>query len=105
MAHIFSFLHSTSTFKYVLVRETLTLLHVNNKGAERLFCSLSRFGNDNSRSSTRGSRKFCQRGSNSDNVCFLVDEGRGIPNTTKSGQAKRHWNDDGPTLNAGLVAL
>ena len=47
----------------------------------------------------RRSRKFCQtRGSNFDNVFFtiffyLVD-------TTISGRA-----DDGPTLNAGLVAL
>ena len=59
-------------------------------------------------SSMRGSRKFNQRGSNSDNV-FLVDERRGDPNTTKSGAiigppAKRRRNE-GPTLNAGLVAL
>ena len=34
----------------------------------------------------RGSREFCQRGSNFDNVYyFLVDEGREDPNTTKSG--------------------
>ena len=32
----------------------------------------------------RGSRKFCQRGSNFDNV-FLVDEGREDQNTTISG--------------------
>ena len=31
-----------------------------------------------------GSRKFCQRGSNFDNV-FLVDEGRAGPSTTISG--------------------
>ena len=31
----------------------------------------------------RGSRKFCQRGSNFD--VFLVDDGRDDPNTTKSG--------------------
>ena len=31
----------------------------------------------------RGSRKFCQRGSNFDNV-FLVDEGREDPNATIS---------------------
>ena len=29
------------------------------------------------------SRKFCQRGSNSDNVVFLVDERKEDPNTTK----------------------
>ena len=36
----------------------------------------------------RGSRKFCQRGSNFDNVfcfIFLVDEGREDPSTTISG--------------------
>ena len=31
------------------------------------------------------SRKFCQRGSDFDNVFFLVDEGRDDPNTTISG--------------------
>ena len=30
----------------------------------------------------RESRKFCQRGSNSDNIVFLIDEGREDPNTT-----------------------
>ena len=32
----------------------------------------------------RGSRKFCQRGSNFDNI-FLVDKGREDPSTTISG--------------------
>ena len=43
---------------------------------------------------------FCQRGSNSTLTSFfLVDEGRDDPNGF-------HWQaDDGPTLNAGLVAL
>ena len=63
----------------------------------------------------RGSRKFCQSGFNSDNV-FLVDKGREGPNSTISGSslarlrnaikmAFRLCADDGPTLNAGLVAL
>ena len=56
----------------------------------------------------RGSKKFCQRGSNCDNVfflfvCFLVDEGRIDPNTTISGPTSAR--QQGPTLNAGLVAL
>ena len=33
----------------------------------------------------RGSRKLWQRGSNSDNVFFLVDEELEDPNTTKGG--------------------
>ena len=40
----------------------------------------------------RGSRQFCQRGSNFDNVfffSFLVDEGRKDPNTTISGPSWR----------------
>ena len=62
----------------------------------------------------RGSRKFCQRGSNFDKFFFLllVDEGREYPNTTISGpslarqrnaieMAFRWRADDGPTLNAG----
>ena len=64
----------------------------------------------------RGSRKFCQSGSNFDNVFFLVDEGREDPNTTISGpslarqrnaiyMAFRWQADDGPTFNAGLVSL
>ena len=69
----------------------------------------------------RGSRKFCQRGSNFDNVFLffflhVIDEGREDPNTTISGPSSArqrnaikmafHWRaDDGPTLNAGLVAL
>ena len=49
-------------------------------------------------------------------IFFLVDEGRKVPNTTISGpslacqrnaikMAFRWRADDGPTLNAGLVAL
>ena len=55
----------------------------------------------------RGSRKFCQRGSNFDNVVlFCVDEGREDPSTTISYTTMTfRWRaDDGPTLNAGLVA-
>ena len=63
----------------------------------------------------RGSRKFCQRGSNFDNI-FLIDEGREDLNTTISRPSSArqenavlmvfHWlTDDGPTLNDGLVAL
>ena len=53
-----------------------------------------------------GFSKFCQRGSNSDNL-FLVDEGREDPNTTKTGpsSARQRNADNGTTLNAGLVAL
>ena len=62
----------------------------------------------------RGSRKFCQMGSNFDNVFY--DVGREDPNSTISGpslarqrnaikMAFRWRADDGPTLNAGLVAL
>ena len=37
---------------------------------------------------------------------FLVDERREDPNTTISGPSSaRWWAGDGPTLNAGLVAL
>ena len=54
------------------------------------------------------SRKFSQRGSNSD-IVFLVDEGRREdPNTTTiSGpsMAFRWHTNDSPTWNAGLVAL
>ena len=46
----------------------------------------------------RGSGKFCQRGSN---LIFLINEGIEDPNTTINGV----WADDGPTFNAGLVAL
>ena len=66
----------------------------------------------------RGSKNFCQRGSNFDNVfcCFLVDERRDDQNTTKSGPSSARqrnaiyiafcWRpDDGLTLNSGLVAL
>ena len=42
----------------------------------------------------RGSRKFCQRGSNFDNVfcfvVFLVDEEREDPSTTISGPSSAH---------------
>ena len=65
----------------------------------------------------RGSRKFYQRGSNFNNVFFLVDkEGEGgskyhYKRAIIGPPAKRHlmafrWRaDDDPTLNAGLVAL
>ena len=65
-----------------------------------------------------GSREFCQRGGPTSTTFFffLFDEGREDPNTTISGAiigppAKRHlmaflWRaDDGPLLNADLVAL
>ena len=62
----------------------------------------------------RGSRKICQRGSLT-TFYFVVGEGREDPNTTISGptsarqrnaiMAFRWRADDGPTLNAGLVAL
>ena len=50
-----------------------------------------------------GSRKFCQRGS----IFFLVDEGIEDPNTTinRPSSARQRNADDGPTLNAGLVAV
>ena len=64
------------------------------------------------------SRKFCQRGSNFDKFFFtlLVYERWADPNTTisRSSSARqwntiwmvfRWWADDGPTLNAGSVAL
>ena len=62
-----------------------------------------------------GSRKFCQRGSKFDNAFFLV-EGIEDPNTAINGPSSAHqrnaismafpWRvDNGPTLNAGLVAL
>ena len=50
----------------------------------------------------RGSRHFCQRESNFD-IAFLVDEGWEDPNTTIMAVCWRA--DDGPTLNAGSVAL
>ena len=61
-----------------------------------------------------GSRKFCQRGFNFDNI-FKVDEGCEDPNTTISGPSSsrqrnaikmtfRWCADDGPTLNADSVA-
>ena len=46
----------------------------------------------------RGSRKFCQRGSNFENV-FLVDEGCDEPNTTISGPSSaRQRNADPPMI-------
>ena len=62
----------------------------------------------------RGSRKFCQRGSQLD--IFLADERREDRNASISGPSLAHkrnnismvfrWcDDDGPTLNAGLLAL
>ena len=63
----------------------------------------------------RGSRKFCQKGSNSDNVYLLLlfffwwgGSRREDPNSTKSGPSlarQRNAICDGPTLNTGLVAL
>ena len=60
----------------------------------------------------RGSRKFYQRGSNFDNVFFLVDKERETPNTTINGPSSARQRypiklraNDGPTLNVGLVAL
>ena len=64
---------------------------------------------------TRGSRNFCQRGSNFDKV-FLVDERRDDQYTTKSGpllvrqrsailMVFRWRPNDGLALNSGLVAL
>ena len=59
----------------------------------------------------RGSRKFCQRVTNSTLtkfffvlLFFLVDEGRKAPNFTLSGasSAHQHWCAEvGPTLNVG----
>ena len=68
------------------------------------------------RQGVRGSRKFCQRGSNFDNVFFLIYEGKDDLNTTisRASSARQRnvilmafrWRaDGGPTLNAGLVAL
>ena len=65
--------------------------------------------------SMRGSRKFCQRGSKFDNI-FLIDKGIEDTNTAINGPSSARqrnaikmafrWRaDDGPTLNAGLVAL
>ena len=51
-----------------------------------------------------GSRMFCQRESNFD-AFFLVDDGREDPNTTIGGPSASQCADDGPILNAGLVAL
>ena len=68
----------------------------------------------------RGSKKFCQRGTKFDNfffsILFLAHEGREDPNATVSvPPSARQGNaiemafcwraNDGPTLNAGFVAL
>ena len=64
----------------------------------------------------RGSRKFCQRGYNTDNVFFLVDGMERGSNDTKSGPSSARqrnaiemefrWRaDNGPPLNVGFVAL
>ena len=61
-------------------------------------------------------RKFCLRESIFDNICFLVDEGTDHPNTAINGSssacqgkaieiASRWRANNGPTLNAVLVAL
>ena len=53
----------------------------------------------------RGSRKFCQRGSNFDNVFFflsLVDERKRDPNTTISGAAKHHLNGVSLACHVGI---
>ena len=57
-------------------------------------------------------QRILSEGSNFDNVFFfffffffLFDDGRKDPNTTISEMAFRWRADDGPTLNAGLVAL
>ena len=54
----------------------------------------------------RGSRNFCPRGANFDNV-FLVDEWWEDPNTTIIiiKMAFRWRADDDPTLNAGSIAM
>ena len=75
------------------------------------------FGHSTTTIFMRGSRKFCQRGSDIDFLFLVDDEGREDPNTTIiSGpslarqrnaiyMAFRWCADDGATLNAGLVAL
>ena len=57
-------------------------------------------------------QKVLPEGFSFDNVFYLVDEGSKVPNTTISGPSSTRqrnafrWHaDDGPTLNAGLVAL
>ena len=51
-----------------------------------------------------GSRKLCQRGSNSNVFFCFFNEGKEDSNSTKRGPFP--WQaDDGPTLSAGLVAL
>ena len=58
----------------------------------------------------RRSRKFCRRGSKFDNV-FLVDGGMGDRGSKyrlsgpSSARQRNAISDDGPTLNAGLVAF
>ena len=55
----------------------------------------------------RGSRRFCQRGSNSDKGFFLFLEGLYHKRRVIIGPQRNaiQMVDDGPTLNAGLVAL
>ena len=54
----------------------------------------------------RGSRKFCQRGSNFDNVFLKVDEGREDPSPTLSGPSSArqrtgiNWRFAGMPMNA-----
>ena len=70
--------------------------------------NVTSISNRNHIASMRGSRKFCQKGSNFDDgfFFFLVDDGREDPNTTTSGPSSARWRaDDGQTLNAGLVAV
>ena len=57
-------------------------------------------------------QKVLPEESRSDNIFYLVDEGSKVPNTTMSGPSSTRqrnafrWHaDDGPTSNAGLVAL
>ena len=55
-----------------------------------------------------GSRKFCQRGSNSDFFVFFFVRGERIQIALKAGHhqpASETPIDSGPTLSAGLVAL
>ena len=67
---------------------------------------------NNTTGHTRGSRSFFVRGGPTLTI-FLVDGWREDPNTTISGPSwpaseklTVHWPaDDGPTLNAGLVAF